>query len=86
MIGNCRRESSLLGSDAVGDLVAFSSFSERRRSREARWLHETCCALLAASVAAERAAVQGGAVAERAVRLRRLRKFEDAYGYAATTE
>jgi hypothetical protein len=70
----------------VGDLVAFSSLRERRRSREVRWLHETCCALLAASVAAERAALLGSPPAERALRLRRLRKFEDAYGYAAGTE
>ena len=70
----------------MGDLVAFSSFRERRRSREARWLHETCRALLAASVAAEQAAVLHGPPAERALRLRRLRKFEDAYAYAATTE
>jgi hypothetical protein len=70
----------------VGDLVAFSSFSERRRSRESRWLHETCRTLLAASVAAEQAAVLHGPPAERALRLRRLRKFEDAVAYAATKE
>ena len=70
----------------MGDLVAFSSFNERRRSREARWLHETCRALLAASIAVEQAAALHGPPAERVLRLRRLRKFEDAYAYAATTE
>ena len=70
----------------MGDLVAFSSFSERRRSRESRWLHETCRTLLVASVDAERAAAVQGPPAERALRLRRLRKFEDAVAYAATRE
>ncbi|HWP67104.1 MAG TPA: hypothetical protein VNO26_14495 [Candidatus Limnocylindria bacterium] len=69
----------------MGDLVAFSSFSERRRSRDARRLHEICCALLAASVTAERIAVCEGSAAECAVRRRRLRLFEDAWAYAAST-
>jgi len=68
----------------VGDLVAFSSFRERRRSRETRLLHEACGAILAASVAAERLAVAEAPPELRAVRLRRLRKFEDAQVYAAT--
>jgi len=68
----------------VGDLVAFSAFNERRRSREVRLLHEACRAILAASVAAEQVAVVVAPPEQRAVRLRRLRKFEDAQAYAAT--
>jgi len=69
---------------AVGDLVAFSSFRERQRSRETRRLHEVCREILAASVDAERLAAASAAPGERAVRLRRLHKFEDAQAYAAT--
>lgn len=68
----------------MGDLVAFSSFSERRRSREARQLHAVCRDILAASITAERVAAAIAPPGERAVRLRRLRKFEDAQAYAAT--
>jgi hypothetical protein len=68
----------------VGDLVAFSTFHERRRSRETRLLHGFCRHVLAASIMAERLAAADGPPEERAVRLRRLRKFEDAQAYAAT--
>ena len=70
----------------MGDLLAFSSFTERRRSRESRRLHETCRALLAASIVAERAALALCPPAERAVHARRLRKFDEAQAYAATTD
>jgi len=69
----------------VGELVAFSSFTERRRSRESRRLHEVCRAILAASIAAERMAVVMMRPEARAVHVRRLRKFEDAQAYAATS-
>jgi hypothetical protein len=69
----------------VGKLVAFSSFSERRRSREIRRLHEACRAILAASIAAERMAAAMLPPEARAVHVRRLRIFEDAEAYAATT-
>jgi hypothetical protein len=69
----------------VGDLVAFSSFTERRRSRESRRLHAVCRDVLAASIVAERLAIATAPLEERAVRVRRLRKFEDAQAYADTT-
>jgi hypothetical protein len=65
-------------------LVAFSAFRERRRSRETRLLHAMVGEILAASIAAERSAAASGPPAERAMRLRRLRQFEDARAYAAT--
>jgi hypothetical protein len=68
----------------MGDLVAIASFRERRRSAEARRLHDVCRALLAASVAAERVAAANGPPAERTLHLRRLRAFEDAQAYATT--
>jgi hypothetical protein len=69
----------------MGELVAFSSFTERRRTRESRRLHEACRAILAASIAAERIAAATMPLRERTVHVRRLRKFEDAGTYAATT-
>jgi len=66
----------------VGELVALSSFSERRRSREARRLHAACRDILAGSIEATRLAVAASVPAERAVQLRRLRKLEEAQAYA----
>jgi hypothetical protein len=68
----------------MGELVAFSSFAERRRTRESRRLHEACRAILVVSIAAERIAAATMPPEDRTVHVRRLRKFEDAEAYAVT--
>ena len=70
----------------MGEVIALQAIVRRRRLRAARALHERCCVLLAEAVAVQRADLTHAPIAERTVRIARLRKLEELHAYAVALE